>query len=250
MINQIYRGYTKTYERFYYTHARKINKASFSHKRVTALLSLIFWSCFCLLHSSLTFPLSRRKLSPFRRICKNITSFGDLECTEMQKKRKTQLAGRFIWLCYQCIERQVITTGFSCAICELRSRTHACYVQPYLLFRENLLQRIEFSVNFAWPWVVVTALPTKLGTLESGRVSCNEFQIDLCLSDSCNSEQKRAARLFHRASPVAISLEPTREDGRGNSLREPWSPFYCKSTNCTMFPFAMMKFFPCNSLEN
>lgn len=42
MINQIYRGYTNTYERFYYTHARKINKASFSHKRVTALLSLIF----------------------------------------------------------------------------------------------------------------------------------------------------------------------------------------------------------------
>ena len=135
-------------------------------------------------------------------------------------------------------------------MCNLRIKiSNPCYAQPYLLFRANSLQRIEFSVNFAWPWVVVTALPTKLGTLESGRVSCNEFQIDLCLSDSCNSEQKRAARLFHRASPVTICLEPTREDGRGNSLREPWSPFYCKSTNCTMFPFAMMKFFPCNSLE-
>ena len=133
MINQIYRGYTKTCERFYDTHTRKINKASFSHKRVTALLSLIFWSCFCLLHFSLTFPLPRRKLSPFRRKRKNITSFGDPDCTEMQKKRKRKLTGRFIWLCYQCIERQVITTGFSCAICELRSRTRACYVQPYLL---------------------------------------------------------------------------------------------------------------------
>ena len=137
-------------------------------------------------------------------------------------------------------------------MCNLRIKiSNPCMLcSAILTFRANLLQRIEFSVNFAWPWVVVTASPTKLGTLESGRVSCNEFQIDLCLSDSCNSEQKRAARLFHRASPVAISLEPTREDGRGNSLRESWSPFYCKSTNCTMFPFAIMKFFPCNSLEN
>lgn len=143
MINQIYRGYTKTCERFYDTHTRKINKASFSHKRVTALLSLISWSCFCLLHFSLTFPLPSRKLSPFRRKRKNITSFGDPDCTKMQKKRKTKLTGRFIWLCYQCIERQVITTGFSFAICELRSRTHVMLSHTY--FSEQIYCNVSSS---------------------------------------------------------------------------------------------------------
>ena len=173
-----------------------------------------------------------------------------LNVRKCRKKEKHNWQVALFGFVINALKDKLSRLDFHVQFAKLRSRTHACYVQPYLLFRANLLQRIEFSVNFAWPWVVVTALPTKLGTLESGRVSCNEFQIDLCLSDSCNSEQKRAARLFHRASPVAISLEPTREDGRGNSLREPWSPFYCKSTNCTMFPFTMMKFFPCNSLEN
>ena len=129
-------------------------------------------------------------------------------------------------------------------MCNLRIKiSNPCYAQPYLLFRANSLQRIEFSVNIAWPWVVVTALPTKLGTLESGRVSCNEFQIGLCLSDSCNSEQKRSARLFHRASPVTICLEPTREDGRGNSLREPVLPFTVRQQTARCFLSLWWNFF-------
>lgn len=173
MINQIYRGYTKTCERFYDTHTRKINKASFSHKRVTALLSLIFWSCFCLLHFSLTFPLPRRKLSPFQKTKKHYKFWWSWLYGNAEKKKKKTDRSLYLALLSMHWKTSYHDWIF---ICNLRIKiSNPCYAQPYLLFRANLLQRIEFSVNFAWPWVVVTASPTKLGTLESGRVSCNEF---------------------------------------------------------------------------
>ena len=48
-----------------------------------------------------------------------------------------------MWLCYQCIERQVIPTGFSCAICELRSRTHVMLSHTY--FSEQIHCNVSSS---------------------------------------------------------------------------------------------------------
>lgn len=170
MINQIYRWYT----RFYYTHARKINKASFSHKRVTAMLSLIFLILFLFVTLFANFSFVKEETIPVPQKTKKHYKFwwswlyGNAE----KKKKKTD---RSLYLALLSMHWKTSYHDWI-FICNLRIKiSNPCYAQPYLLFRANLLQRIEFSVNFAWPWVVVTASPTKLGTLESGRVSCNEF---------------------------------------------------------------------------